>query len=302
MPFRTCTSGSKCAAALALCLVAAAGSAGDELAPPVRPSAVLRVELMAPVYHRKFGTPTCTGPCLALQSALADTLRGILRHEFAFVDWTTRVPVADTVRVALVQQSAAPGSDVMLELALLGRGGVPSEPPVRIRFERWLDAMQRSPLVYARPDSVRNEWAPRLSSVLDEQVDEIVKGVFRRLPLRATVELHSTEARVDLRPDTLNASPDPRPAFLVRLPVRRGPFGAVDTADVHLDECGAQATAFVCDVGEVKYRGKAREGPERADILAHAPRVVTGVYVRRYSPGSRVRRPNGMVAPEGNEP
>ncbi len=269
----------------------------------MRPDVALQFELRGPDYERRLRQHR-----LQARQDLQDTLRAILQTGFGFLNWTAS-PVRDTVLIELFQQRAVPQHGC-LRVSLRGTLTLPDTSMCPVVFEKWIEIMSRVDSMQWEPDTLRRKWGGRLESVLRTVAGQLVEDRLGRLPLNAHVELtlaslQALQAHLAVRPNDINAAPDPRGLeFRLRVVLRdpRPPNPTIDrNAELWFGRCLPHATEddYVCDITVVIHKGDTLKAGDQGvrELLLRARFDSLRLHLKRYQPATIALGAGGLVGP-----
>jgi hypothetical protein len=284
------------AAVLALLpAIVLSGAQADAPRQPVRPPVTLNLGIESSHYRNALQDPSCTSGCRDLLVAVQDSIRGILRHQYPFLDWDATVPAPDTIEIRWIDW--LPLALPRTQLAFRIRG-----PEQRMRTEQFTVSFEGIDQFAARQgiegwkiETVRREWLDRFEAIVANS-DELQLEVFARIPMNTQARIERGFGRVPVRAEDLRVSKDTRPEFGLQAQIVDRVAGTDEVGLFSLTPClNSSDVGYTCELDVLRYThanlelGKA----EVSSLLAQATVTPTALYVLA------VPRPqlNGTVFP-----
>ena len=270
----------------------------------VRPHVAVRLLIESELYRKKLD-PSATGcgtNCIAVQSALSDTVRALLASGFRFADWSSGgTPTLDTISIRLMQKSAN-ASSVKMVVSLQGRARQYGGTPEEVEFEQFLFIVLRQPADWTSA-RLRTVWADSLGRRLDTFGSRILANVIGRLPLAGDVvfDAERRSASVQLLADSLRAADTPAPKFLVRIsmPTATTTGDVVpDTGELVLEPCRRTSRGFYsCEMGVFRWRDRSGSDTLFRQKARNSNMKMASVHLQEYTAASSSLGAGGVAAP-----
>lgn len=302
----------RCVAALTALVVLLAPSAAHarNLATPVRPRAVVRVEIASRLYRTRLDSDAtrCGVACQALEAKLTGAAKELFDARYRFVDWrATGEPTPDTVVLRIREKPT--GGHVEMVVTLLGKARAPSSDSVVAFFDDFFEAQKRD-RSYWLATGLQRTFADMIGARLDANAARIIPIVIGRLPLAAAVNLPvaDSSSRVDVSADSLRAATSPPVSFLVRVGIeervqgtlvkRQGELKLIDCAE----GAGQGQKRYVCRRMEFSVTSPTREVADFFAMNARGARITKeSVHIYMYACTTRAVNADGIVA-AGDDP
>lgn len=276
---------------------------------PVRPRAVVRVEIGSRLYRTKLdGDGTrCGSACTALEAALSVEARAIFDSRFRFVDWRDGTErTADTVIVRLREKPI--GGHIEIVVTLLGRSRAISADSVVTQFDDFFEAKARD-ASYWTPVRLRRVWADLIAARLDASATRVIQVVVGKLPLGASVNLPGIDSssRIDVSADSLRAAAQPPITFLVRVNIEEVVQGVTlrRLGELKLVDClegdANRKKRYVCRKLEFAVLSPARAVMDFFALSSRSRITKESVHVYFYASSAAVVSSGGIVA-AGEDP
>jgi hypothetical protein len=276
---------------------------------PVRPRAVVRVEIASRLYRTRLdGDATrCGTACAALESALTAGAKSLFDARYRFVDWrSANERTADTVVLRIREKPS--GGHIELVVTLLGRAREFSPDSVVTVFDDFFEAQKRD-RSYWVSGRLPITFTEMIGARLDANAARVIPVVIGRLPLSASVNLPTADSssRVDVSADSLRAATSPPVSFLVRVGIeervqgttvkRQGELKLIDCA-----EGGASGQKrYVCRKIEFSVITPSREVADFFAMNSRARITKESVHINVYASIARAVGSGGLVM-AGDDP
>ncbi len=276
------------------------------VAPPSPPAAVrstvaFDVHIDTKLYRTALEDAACQTTCLALQRSLADTVMGLLRNDYPFINWTKMgASVTDTVIMSWVDENPTQLQGSRLKFVIrsnnsrIESNARPFESNSDFNNRKWDKRLWH-------PDTLRRQWLLQLKNTLIDP--ELLLQIFGRIPILADPTLQRDgRALVPVSAADIGMDSSARPVFRVRARVVDNVNNTADDGDFKLGNCLKAATqnAFSCAVTEFTY--PTQPPMSGADLKAFMQRAVTSqrkVYLLDYATPTRPSKFNGASLPKG---
>ena len=302
----------QCVAALTALIILLAPSAACARShgAPVRPRAVVRVEITSRLYRTRLdGDATrCGGVCQSLEALLTSDARVLFDARYRFVDWRAAgEPTADTVVLRIREKPT--GGHVEIVVALLGTARTTASDSVVSFFDDFFEAQKRD-RSYWVPNRLQRAFAGMIGARLDANAARIIPIVMGQLPLAASVKLPvaDSSSRVDVSADSLRAATSPPVSFLVRVGIEERVQGTVvkRQGELKLIDCAEGAgngqKRYVCRRMEFSVTSPARQVADFFAMNARGARITKeSVHIHLYACTTSAVNANGIVA-AGDDP
>ncbi|MBC7841863.1 MAG: hypothetical protein H7099_06110 [Gemmatimonadaceae bacterium] len=277
---------------------------------PVRPRAVVRVEITSRLYRTRLdGDATrCGVTCQSLEALLTSDARALFDARYRFVDWRgTGERTADTVVLRIREKPS--GGHVEIIVALLGKTRAISSDSVVSFFDDFFEAQKRDRSYWAT-SRLQRTFADMIGARLDANAARIIPTVIGQLPLAAAVNLpvSDSSSRVDVSADSLRAATSPPVSFLVRVGIEERVQGTVvkRQGELKLINCAEGAgngqRRYVCRRMEFSVTSPMREVADFFAMSARGARITKeSVHIYLYASSTRAVTADGIVA-AGDDP
>ena len=277
---------------------------------PVRPRAVVRVEIVSRLYRTRLdGDATrCGIVCQALETQLTSAARALFDARYRFVDWRAAGDAtADTVLLRIREKPT--GGHVEIVVTLLGKARAVSSDSVVSFFDDFFEAQKRDRSYWVAA-GLQHTFTDMIGARLDANAARIIPIVIGRLPLAAAVNLPiaDSSSRVDVSSDSLRAATSPPVSFLVRVGIEERVQGTVVKrhGELKLIDCAEGAgngqKRYVCRRLEFSVTSPTREVADFFAMSARGARITKeSVHIYMYACTTRAVNADGIVA-AGDEP
>ncbi len=276
---------------------------------PVRPRAVVRVEIGSRIYRAKLDGDgnRCGTKCTALETSLSVAARRIFDSQFRFVDWRDGTErTADTIVIRLREKPI--GGHIEFVVTLLGRSRASSADSVVTQFDDFFEAKARD-ASYWTPSRLQQVWADLIAAKLNACAPRVIQAVVGRLPLGASVNLPGADSssRVDVSADSLRAAAQPPITFLVRVNIEELVQGVTlrRLGELKLVDClegdANRQKRYVCRRLEFSVISPARAVTDFFALSSRARITKESVHVYFYASSASVVSNGGIVA-AGEDP
>lgn len=302
----------QCIAALTALTIALspAVAAARNLGTPIRPRAVVRVEITSRLYRARLDSDAtrCGVACQALETKLTGAARELFDARYRFVDWRAAgEPTADTVVLRIREKPT--GGHIEIVVTLLGKARSVSSDSVVSFFDDFFQAQKRD-RSYWLAAGLQHTFADMIGARLDANAARIIPIVIGRLPLGAAVNLPvaDSSSRVDVSADSLRAATSPPVSFLVRVGIEERVQGTVvkRQGELKLIDCaegaGQGQKRYVCRRMEFSVTSPTREVADFFAMNARGARITKeSVHIYMYACTTRAVNADGIVA-AGDDP
>lgn len=277
---------------------------------PVRPRAVVRVEITSRLYRTRLDADAtrCGAACQALETLLTNDARALFDARYRFVDWRAAGErTADTVVLRIREKPT--GGHVEIVVALLGKARAISSDSVVSFFDDFFEAQKRD-RSYWVTSRLQRVFADMIGARLDANAARIIPIVIGQLPLAAAVNLPvaDSSSRVDVSADSLRAATSPPVSFLVRVGIEERVQGTIvkRQGELKLIDCAEGAgngqKRYVCRRMEFSVTSPTREAADFLAMSARGARITKeSVHIYLYASTTRAVSADGIVA-AGDDP
>ena len=267
----------------------------------VRSTVAFDVHIDTKLYRSALEDAACKTTCLALQRSLADTVMGLLKSDYPFINWTkSGTAVTDTVIMSWVDENPTQLQGSRLKFVIRSKNILiesnpkPFESNTDFNNRKWDKRLWH-------PDTLRRQWLGQLKTTLIDP--ELLLQIFGRIPILVDATLQKDgRALVPVSAGDIGMDSSARPVFRVHAHVVDNVANTADDGDFKLGNCLKAATpnAFSCAITEFTY--PTQQPLTGADLKTFMLRAATSqrkVYLLDYATPTRPSKFNGASLPKG---